>query len=58
MKHLKRAAIVAFALACLYLAGDADLEEAQRVEAEYIERVCLGVHSDYQNMGVNCGGVK
>ncbi len=50
--------VVVCFVVCLYLAGNADLEEAQRGEAEYIERVCLGVHSDYQQIGVDCGGVK
>ncbi len=58
MKYLKLIGIGVFFGACLYLAGNADLEEAQRAEAEYIERVCLGVHSDYRELGADCGGVK
>mgnify|MGYP001102426077 CR=1 FL=1 len=53
-KHFKRAAFAAFVLACVYFAGDADLEQAKQAEASYIERVCLGVHSDYKARGVKC----
>ncbi len=58
MRLLKLVGVGVFFGVCLYFAGNADLEEAQRAEAEYIERVCLGVHSDYQQIGVDCGGVK
>ena len=58
MKYLRLIGICVFLGACLYLAGNSDLEEAQRAEAEYIERVCLGVHSDYRELGADCGGVK
>ncbi len=58
MKHLKRAGIIAIVGACLYFAGNSDFQEAERAEAAYVERVCLGVHSDYRELGVDCGGDK
>lgn len=54
MKHFKRAAFAAFVCACVYFAGDADLQQAKQAESSYIERVCLGVHSDYQKRGIKC----
>jgi len=54
MRYFKMAGVAAFLCVCVYFAGNADLEEAQRAEAEYIERVCLGIHSDYKERGVEC----
>jgi len=54
MKHFKRAAFAAFVCACVYFAGDADLQQAKQAESSYIERVCAGVHSDYEKRGIKC----
>lgn len=56
MKHLKRAAIAAFVLACVYWAGNADFEEAKRAEATYKADFCAGVIPDYHNKGIKCEG--
>ena len=52
MKYFKRAAVVAFVLACVYWAGDGDYEEAKRAEATYKADFCAGVIPDYQNKGI------
>jgi hypothetical protein len=49
---LAAAAILVIALG---FAGDGDFEDAKASERDYIERVCSGVHGDYQQMGVACG---
>ena len=49
---LGAAALIVMALG---FAGDGDFEDAKALERDYIERVCGGVHSDYKQMGVNCG---
>ena len=54
MRYFKRAAIVAFMLACGYWAGDGDYEEAKRAEATYKADFCSGVIPDYQNKGIKC----
>jgi hypothetical protein len=58
MQYFKRAAIVVFLGACLYLAGNADFEEAQRQEAQYISDFCAGVIPDYKGTRPACGGAK
>lgn len=56
MKHLKRAAIAAFVLACFYFAGNADFEEAKRAEAQYRADFCAGLIPDYNQKGIKCEG--
>lgn len=58
MQYFKRASIVVFLGACLYLAGNADFEEAQRQEAQYISDFCAGVIPDYKGTRPACGGAK
>ena len=57
MKYFKRAAVVAFVLACVYWAGDGDFEEAKRAEATYKADFCAGVIPDYQNKGIKCEAI-
>lgn len=54
MKYFKRAAIVAFVLACVYWAGDGDYQEAKRAEATYKADFCAGVIPDYKQKGIKC----
>ena len=49
---LGAAAIIVLALG---FAGDGDFEDAKALERDYIERVCSGVHADYNRLGVACG---
>lgn len=56
MKYFKRAAVVAFVLACVYWAGDGDYEEAKRAEATYKADFCAGVIPDYKQKGIKCEG--
>jgi hypothetical protein len=42
-------------IVALGAAGDADFEDAKASERDYIERVCSGVHADYNQLGVRCG---
>tara|TARA_R110000751_G_scaffold117166_3_gene217356 strand:+ start:251 stop:430 length:180 start_codon:yes stop_codon:yes gene_type:complete len=53
-KHFKRAAFAVFLIACLYLAGDGDYEEAQRQAAQYQTDFCAGYIPDYDNRGPDC----
>lgn len=46
------AAMVVLALG---FAGNMDMADAEALEADYKTRVCAGVHSDYLDLGVNCG---
>ena len=46
------AAMVVLALG---FAGDGDFEDAKALERDYIERVCAGVHADYNRLEVACG---
>jgi hypothetical protein len=39
----------------LGFAGDGDFEDAKASERDYIQRVCSGVHADYNQLGVRCG---
>ena len=54
MQRLKRWAAIAALFACLWFAGDADFEEAQRQEAEYIENICAEVWPDYKGRRPVC----
>ena len=51
---LKIGAAALFILA-LGAAGNMDMADAEASQAEYKTRVCAGVHSDYLDIGVNCG---
>lgn len=51
---LKLAAAATIVLA-LGFAGDGDFEDARASELDYIQRVCAGVHADYNRLGVACG---
>jgi len=48
-------AVVVLAFMLLGLAGEADYQAELHEQQEYIERVCQGVHSDYEGIGVRCG---
>ena len=54
MLPLKLAA-AAMVVIALGFAGDGDFEDAKASELDYIERVCSGVHADYNQLGVRCG---
>ncbi len=54
MLPLKLAA-AALVVVALGFAGDDDFEDAKASERDYIERVCAGVHGDYNRLGVACG---
>lgn len=45
----------AFFIIALGAAGNMDMADAEASEAEYKNRVCAGVHSDYLDLGVSCG---
>jgi hypothetical protein len=49
---LAAAALIVMALG---FAGDGDFEDARASELDYIQRVCAGVHADYNRLGVACG---
>lgn len=48
-------AAAALVVVALGFAGDDDFEDAKASERDYIERVCAGVHGDYNRLGVACG---
>lgn len=54
MLAVKIGAVALFVIA-LGAAGNMDMADAEASEAEYKNRVCAGVHSDYLDLGVNCG---
>ena len=49
-----RASIGLALLLAIASAGSMDLDTAKAVEADYVERVCVGVHRDYKKRGVSC----
>jgi len=53
-KMMVRASIGLALLMAIASAGSMDLDNAKAVEVAYVERVCDGVHRDYQNLGVSC----
>jgi len=57
MKKLKIGAAVVALFACLWFAGNADIEEAQRQADEYSRNVCAGAWPDYKNRSPVCGPV-
>lgn len=48
-------AFAAMVVIALGYAGDGDFKDAKASERDYIERVCAGVHGDYNRLGVACG---
>jgi len=53
-KMMVRASIGLALLLAIASAGSMDLDTAKAVEADYVERVCDGVHRDYKKRGVSC----
>jgi len=53
-KRMVRASIGLALLISIGSAGSMDLDNAKAVEADYMERVCDGVHRDYKKRGVRC----
>lgn len=54
MQELTTAALIAFTLALLGIAGANDFEDAKASEAAYCERVSSGTHTDYLNISEVC----
>lgn len=56
--HFEKMMVRAFLGLALLMAiasgGSMDLDNAKAVEADYMERVCDGVHRDYKRRGVSC----
>jgi hypothetical protein len=49
-----RASIGLVLITAIGTAGTMDLDTAINIETAYAERVCDGVHRDYENQGVRC----
>jgi preprotein translocase subunit SecG len=45
---------VAFFVVALAIGGTSDVQDQQRIEAQYIEFVCKGLWGDYKDLKPNC----